>query len=255
MIWAGENRWNPRDALDEIERAGLADRVPQLSEQMTLALHPVSPEWLCDRLSLLWLMNGTGGSSPERAKAWLSETGRLLGDLPQDIVAKAIDDAVRSATVDFLPGVGTIRAIAEPVLQRRRVAARRLGLVANLMFEPSTAARRKPDASRAEPINIEDRLPPAEVDETNRLMERLGLRQRYRPDGSGYQIDGGNAVGTDRVQQKSGGNATSAAAGPRRKPTASDYRELMGEEAFAAWRASLQSDQPDDSIASGEEAP
>ena len=62
MVWAGEVRWSARQALVEIERAGFADRVPALSEQLNLSLQPVSPEWLGDRLSLLWLANGTGGT-------------------------------------------------------------------------------------------------------------------------------------------------------------------------------------------------
>ena len=240
MVWAGEVRWSARQALVEIERAGFADRVPALSEQLNLSLQPVSPEWLGDRLSLLWLANGTGGTSENRAAAWLSETARLLGDLPQDIIAKAIDDAVQSATVAFLPGVGTIRAIAEPLLRRRRVAARRLELVANLMFDSSTASGRRPDASRAGPNDTEDRLPPAEADETNRLMERLGLRQRYRPDGTGYQLamDDDAPDGERPVTAAASAHPPSRTGyEPRRRPTDADYRQLMGEEAFAAWKA------------------
>lgn len=34
-----------------------------------------------------------------------------------------------------------------------------------------------------------DRIDPSDVAESNRLMERLGLRTRYRPDGSHFLID------------------------------------------------------------------
>ena len=38
----------------------------------------------------------------------------------------------------------------------------------------------------------DDRIPPHEVADSNRIMERMGLRTRYRPDGRPYLIDEGS---------------------------------------------------------------
>jgi hypothetical protein len=105
------------------------------------ALQPVNGDWLTDRLSTMQLAcTATSGWSDARATAWLHETQRLLADLPHDIVASAIDQAVVQSGRGFLPSVGEIRAIADPRFDDRRRVLRRLESVAALPA-PGTAAK------------------------------------------------------------------------------------------------------------------
>jgi hypothetical protein len=60
---------------------------------------------------------------------WLAEHMRLLGDLPHDIIAMAIDRGVQSARHGFLPSIGEFRAIAEPLLVDRERLIERLTIV------------------------------------------------------------------------------------------------------------------------------
>jgi hypothetical protein len=69
---------------------------------------------------------------PVRIAAWLAETARLLADLPQDILAEAIDGAVKASARGFLPAVGEIRAIADPAFAARRLTIDRLERVVRL---------------------------------------------------------------------------------------------------------------------------
>lgn len=98
------------------------------------ALTPVASDWLQKRLRLLWKSSTPSGSLD--ATAWLHETGRLLSDVPADILAPAIDEAVKRSERGFMPTVGEIRAIADPLLLQRRRDLGRLKLVRDFQPEP-----------------------------------------------------------------------------------------------------------------------
>lgn len=112
--------WSAAHAAKAFHPASL----PRLIAAHDAALHPVSADWLQKRLRLLWKSSVVNGSLD--ATAWLHETGRLLADLPQDILAEAIDRCVMDSERGFMPTVGQIRAIAEPKLRTREMRARRL---------------------------------------------------------------------------------------------------------------------------------
>jgi hypothetical protein len=92
---------------------------------------PVPREWLGDRLTILWtmFMASRSQADPEVLTLWLSEHLRLLGDLPHDIVAIAIDRAVQSARHGFIPSIGEMRTTAEPLLAERARLIERLTMV------------------------------------------------------------------------------------------------------------------------------
>ncbi|MFA6031829.1 MAG: hypothetical protein WC889_02880 [Myxococcota bacterium] len=114
--------WTPGLAKRELERAGVDQR--QLLAELVEGNRPATPDWLQKRLRLLWKSSTPAGSLD--ATAWLHETGRLLADLPQDILAAAIDTAVMQSARGFMPSVGEIRAIAEPHARTRRLQEDRL---------------------------------------------------------------------------------------------------------------------------------
>jgi len=121
--------WDAEEAMREITAAGQRDRLPMLAEQFATSLAAVDRAWLDDRLSLAWLAMGHSKSG-DVATAWLSETARLLADIPQDIVSEAIDEAIKASDKGFLPSVGAIRKFADPlVAKRKRVAARLARLI------------------------------------------------------------------------------------------------------------------------------
>lgn len=127
--------WNAKRAHDDIVRSG-ADPVELLAD-VERQLTPTDHDWLADRLTVLWK-----SSTPARsldATTWLHETGRLLADLPQSILAPAIDEAVRTAGDDFMPGVGSIRKIAEPKADalRRQHERLRLAVRAGTVEQPA----------------------------------------------------------------------------------------------------------------------
>lgn len=92
---------------------------------------PVPREWLGDRLTILWTMFMASRSQADGdlLTLWLSEHLRLLGDLPHDIVALAIDRAVQSARHGFIPSIGEMRATAEPLVGERARMIERLSQV------------------------------------------------------------------------------------------------------------------------------
>lgn len=123
--------WQPEWGRRVFDREGVD--VPALIAAHKAALRPASPDWLADRLNLLWKSSPVAGSLD--ATAWLHETTRLLCDIPREILADAIDEAVRKSERGFMPAIGEIRAIAEPRLSRLKLHHGRLKAIAAL--EPS----------------------------------------------------------------------------------------------------------------------
>lgn len=117
--------WHREHALRIIEREGCD--APALLDALNAGLEPVDNHWLAARLTVLWKSSTPAGSLD--AKAWLHETGRLLCDLPRDILAQAIDTAVQSSLRGFMPTVGEIRAIAKPLQEERKRQAARMRVV------------------------------------------------------------------------------------------------------------------------------
>lgn len=119
------SQWRREWAIRVLEREQVDPAA--LLEELEAGLKPVSTDWLQRRLRVLW-QSSTPANSLD-AKAWLHETGRLLMDLPQDILGDAIDTAVRQSLRGFMPTVGEIRAIAEPKVAERAKQAGRMRVV------------------------------------------------------------------------------------------------------------------------------
>lgn len=117
--------WSREHAIRVLNREGLEPAA--LLAQLTEGTKPVATEWLAERLKVLWKSSTPSGSLD--AKAWLHETGRLLMDLPGDIVSRAIDEAVMGSLRGFMPTVGEIRAIAVPRFEERKRQAARMRAV------------------------------------------------------------------------------------------------------------------------------
>jgi hypothetical protein len=117
--------WRPEWAVRVLEREGVDAATLLASLEASLA--PVPTDWLQKRLRLLWKSSSPANSL--EANAWLHETGRLLMDLPGDILAEAIDTAVRQSLRGFMPTIGEIRAIAEPEVALRKKQAGRMRTV------------------------------------------------------------------------------------------------------------------------------
>lgn len=146
-------RWDAEIARRSLDAQGYLDRVPDLLNAIVTSLEPVDPDWLNDRLSMLWLSMSVSADE-DRATAWLHETARLLSDVPQDILADAIDKAVLASERGFIPSVGAIRAIAVPALERRRERHTRLWLINLPPKERPT--RREPEKSDWTPVTPEE---------------------------------------------------------------------------------------------------
>jgi hypothetical protein len=203
--------WNAVDALVQIKAAAADPDVRRLAMQYRAALAPVDPHWLKRRLLVMMAAHGHE-RDPERVTGWLAETGRLLIDLPGSILAEAIDEAIKRSERGFLPAVGQIRAIAEPLLQDRERQARRLeAIVAQMDRKPTPAVR--PWEEPTEPKEI------CTPEQAAAIKAEFGL------------------VSEARQQAKPVG------AGPARKPSESDYIALMGE---AAWRTAKESMEIED---------
>lgn len=177
--------WNARDALAalpaDVRRCDLAND----ADRVARALVPVAAERLHKRLSRMALAFGNDRDA-NRATAWLSETARLLADLPDDILAAALDEAVKSNARGFMPAVGQIRAFAEPALATRRQQAARLAAML-AVSQPTVVATDR--GSEADPEGAA--CDPADVARMNRVMRRFGCTTRYRADGSDYQLQPG----------------------------------------------------------------
>lgn len=119
-------------ALSRAKSEGLADAIPALAERALASLNPMPERARLDRLTLLG-MSMANGKDADQVRAWLHETGRLLNDLPGDILSGAIDECVKEPGRVWLPSVGEIREKAAAPLQKRERIAARLCHLANLI--------------------------------------------------------------------------------------------------------------------------
>lgn len=160
-----DNRFSLREWTTSTGLSRLSDddklRVPYLADRAQDALAPVDRDWLDKRLSTMYLAMAHD-RDPDKATAWLHEFMRLLSDLPQDIVAHAIDEAVKKSERGFLPSIGAIRAIADPMVEERQQKLRRLRMMAEVILAPKVQIEQKPF----------ERCP---GEEATKIMEEAGI--------------------------------------------------------------------------------
>lgn len=128
---------------------------------------------------------------PDRVAAWLAETGRLLWDLPHDILAQAIDEAIKRADRGFMPAVGQIRAVADPIIAQRREQSARLDAMAAIIEGRTLShAKERPwERTRPRPVAAaDDRIPAGEIAAFNRNMRKFGLAMRCAADGQTFNL-------------------------------------------------------------------
>lgn len=136
-LWLDSSYFEHSDALRALGRAkheGCLDAIPALAAKASAALVPCAPQPLRDRLTLLG-MSMANGKHPDEVKAWMHETTRLLGDLPQHVLFTAIDDCVKEPGRVFLPSIGEIREKASASLAKEERRAARLNRMARLIEE------------------------------------------------------------------------------------------------------------------------
>lgn len=184
--------WNARDALFGIVGDTERQEVIAAAGAMRAALQPCNRDWLKKRLSAMALAFGHE-RDPDRAAAWLAETGRLLIDLPQDILAFSIDEAIKRSDRGFMPAVGQVRAIADPMAAERRLRSARLDAMAGLIAGQARASNvvRPWDAAAERPCPEADLIPPDQIAAFNRNMRKFGLTMRCATDGRTYELTPG----------------------------------------------------------------
>lgn len=144
-------RWEPEAARREMVRHRID--VPAMLAQHRQAMAPSPTDWLQKRLRLLWKSMNPGGGLD--AAAWLHETGRLLQDIPQDILGEAIDDAIRNGK-GYMPSVGEIRQQANAALVARKTQLLRLEILSRLPDKP--VAKSEPRCTPEEAKAIREAL-------------------------------------------------------------------------------------------------
>lgn len=160
-----DNRFSLREWTTATGLSRLSDdeklRIPSLADKAEATLSPVDRHWLEKRLSTMYLAMAHD-RDPDKATAWLHEFIRLLCDLPQDIVGPAIDEAVKKSERGFLPSIGAIRAIADPMVEERQQKVRRLRMMADVILAPKIQIEQQPF----------ERCP---GEEATKIMEEAGI--------------------------------------------------------------------------------
>lgn len=164
--------FSTRDALMSLKARGLLAEVPTAAARMSAALAPVDHNRLTDRLTALGMMMSPN-RPPAEARIWLNEMVRLLGDLPEDILAEAIDGLVKE--VKFLPTCAEIRQRAEAETSKRRRIAAQLDAMRRYMEsgQPIPEPRRWEEPPPREET-------PCTPEQAAAIMEELGLKSETR---------------------------------------------------------------------------
>lgn len=200
--------FDTRHALAVLKSNGQLEGVRSAAAKAMASLTPADHNRLTDRLTALGMMMAPN-RPPAEARVWLNEMTRLLGDLPEDILADAIDGLVK--TSKFLPTCAEIREVADELRASRARITGQLDAMARYLDsgQPIPTLRTH---ERPAPKAAEQPMTPAEAEEMNRILAGIGAVTRYRSDGSRYEADTLEKMKAER--------------GPLRKPTRADYIAL-----------------------------
>ncbi|SNT07200.1 hypothetical protein SAMN06295912_13622 [Sphingomonas laterariae] len=185
------------------------------------AMRPTPPTTIIAKLTpVLALSAGVGMSADDRGE-WLAAAATALDGIPADLLAIGIEAARRTADhpSKIVPAINA--AVGEFWSHRRD----------ELRMCTRLGAFTKADTvGMGDSIGSTDGIHPSEVAETNRLMRKLGLKQRYRPDGAGYQLERGQPDPAGDAQPGDAPMPADTAVqrheGPARNPTVNDYVAL-----------------------------
>jgi len=132
FVFDGSPKWSADYAIRAAAHKGLrpAD-VEEVHRDLKTSLGLAPQWWIIDRLTTLATMFTLARQAPDprQLALWLSETARMLGDIPHDILAHSVDEAIRSCRHGFMPSVGEIRSHAEPLIAKRREQTERLTIM------------------------------------------------------------------------------------------------------------------------------
>lgn len=143
FLFDGGPAWRTERALDAARLSGSLDQIPAARLALTEAMAPPPPAWFGKRLPVLWTLFMTARQADPRAlTVWMAETAYLLGDLPHDIVAFAIDEAIKASGHGFMPSVGEIRRVADPLVAARRQDVERLEMMETALGDPVASETR-----------------------------------------------------------------------------------------------------------------
>lgn len=218
------NRFSLREWTTETGLSRLSDadrgRVPAMAAKAEAALTPVDRDWLDKRLSTMYLAMSNDRDA-DRATAWLHEFMRLLSDLPHDIVAAAIDEAVIKSERGFLPSIGAIRAIADPVLEERKQKVRRLRAMANIITAPPLPQIEKEPFKPCDPDEAAQMMAEAGISRTSPVAPRTFSADRLRGPKS-ITVEDYISLGLTRADAEAAVEElrNAGAAADTRKPTA-----------------------------------
>lgn len=151
FVFDGGPAWNPERALDLAARAGTEHHVATTRRDLETAMTPAPPTWYGKRLPVFWtLFMASREADPRALTVWMAETAHLLGDLPHDIVAHSIDRAIQTARHGFMPSIGEIRQIADPLVASRVEQIQRLIEMEAALEDPDASAARSDRRKRWE---------------------------------------------------------------------------------------------------------
>ena len=144
FILDGGPAWRVERALDRAHDAGVEGDVEKATRDLEDLMRPAPAEWFGKRLAVLWTLFMAGRDADSRAlTVWMSEVASLLGDLPFDIVAHSIDEAIKVSKHGFMPSVGEIRRIADPLKVVREQHIDRLTQMRAALADDSKRAERE----------------------------------------------------------------------------------------------------------------
>lgn len=139
----GRPRWDVEYALDFAHRQGIQTDVADTRQELADAMACAPQDWLNKRLGVLWTMFSVGRPVDKHAlTVWMAESANLLCDLPHDILAHSIDEAIRKTPHGFVPSVGEIRRIADPLADERRQHIDRLSQMEVALADPAASEER-----------------------------------------------------------------------------------------------------------------
>ena len=142
-VFDGSAPWKVERALDLAASNGDEGQVALARRSLECALAPAPPQWFGQRLPILWtLFMAARGADPRALTVWMAETAHLLSDLPHDIVAHSIDRAIKTSQHGFIPSVGEIRTIADPLVVERERHIERLNRMEIALADPEATAQR-----------------------------------------------------------------------------------------------------------------
>jgi hypothetical protein len=122
FVFDGSPLWTIEHGLNVMAAAEMTvDELRAAGKLLDDSLSRAPRQWIGDRLTALASMFSVGRTAPDVGSItiWLVEAAAMLSDIPHDILAHSVDEAVKTRTHGHMPSVGEIRQIAEPLLTRR----------------------------------------------------------------------------------------------------------------------------------------